>query len=111
MDEQTNPIDLIFCDIKFVIFSCHKIIINYECLFLDDLSNTNEWNPDIISGVVRPPEQIKLVHDAEAIRSVSSSSSSSGRVPLQSSGGIRWWLKGSADKRNNLSASWPCNRN
>ena len=46
--------------------------------FLGDLSNSNEWNPDIISGVVRPPEQIKLVHDIEAIRSVSSSSTSSG---------------------------------
>ncbi|XP_020617845.1 PDZ and LIM domain protein 7-like isoform X2 [Orbicella faveolata] len=43
----------------------------------DHLSDGNEWNPDIISGVVRPPEQIKLVHGIEAIRSVSSSSSSS----------------------------------
>ncbi|KAM7437108.1 Sorbin and SH3 domain-containing protein 1 [Porites harrisoni] len=43
----------------------------------DDLSNSNEWNPDIISGVVRPPEQIKLVHGMEALRSVSSSSSTS----------------------------------
>ena len=40
--------------------------------------DSNEWNPDIISGVVRPPEPIKLVHDLEAIRSVSSSSTSSG---------------------------------
>ena len=47
-------------------------------IFLDDLSNSNEWNPDIISGVVRPPEQIKLVHGMEALRSVSSSSSPSG---------------------------------
>ncbi|XP_078381939.1 uncharacterized protein LOC144664646 isoform X2 [Oculina patagonica] len=43
----------------------------------DHLSDGNEWNPDIISGVVRPPEQIKLVHGIEAIRSVSSSSTSS----------------------------------
>ena len=47
-------------------------------IFLDDLSNSNEWNPDIISGVVRPPEQIKLVHGMEALRSVSSASSTSG---------------------------------
>lgn len=46
--------------------------------FLGDLTNSHEWNPDIISGVVRPPEQIKLVHDLEAIRSVSSLSSSTG---------------------------------
>ena len=104
---MNKPIQLTlyFVTLSLLFFSCHKIIINYECLFLDDLSNTNEWNPDIISGVVRPPEQIKLVHDAEAIRSVSSSSSSSGRVPLQSSGGIRWWLKGSVDKRNKLSSN------
>ncbi|XP_067047451.1 sorbin and SH3 domain-containing protein 1 homolog isoform X2 [Acropora muricata] len=42
-----------------------------------DLTNSHEWNPDIISGVVRPPEQIKLVQDLEAIRAVSSLSSSS----------------------------------
>ena len=50
--------------------------------FLDDLSNFNEWDPDIISGVVRPPEQVRLVHGMEAIRSVSSSSSSSGTILL-----------------------------
>ena len=53
-------------------------IISVLCNFLDDLSNSNEWNPDIISGVVRPPEQIKLVHGMEALRSVSNSSSASG---------------------------------
>ncbi|KAJ7361866.1 Sorbin and SH3 domain-containing protein 1 [Desmophyllum pertusum] len=57
----------------------------------DDLSDGNEWNPDIISGVVRPPEQIKLVHGMEAIRSVSSSSTSSEpsihmRAPMDSRG-------------------------
>lgn len=52
--------------------------VHFSC-FLDHLSDGNEWNPDIISGVVRPPEQIKLVHGIEAIRSVSSSSSSSGK--------------------------------
>ena len=52
--------------------------VHFSC-FIDHLSDGNEWNPDIISGVVRPPEQIKLVHGMEAIRSVSSSSSSSGK--------------------------------
>ena len=46
----------------------------------DDSYNANEWNPNIISEVVRPPEQIKLVHGMEGIRSASSSSTSSGML-------------------------------
>ena len=74
------------CIVKCLCNQCHAhrdFLYTYQCVhfsyFPDHLSDGNEWNPDIISGVVRPPEQIKLVHGIEAIRSVSSSSSSSGK--------------------------------
>lgn len=59
--------------------------------YKEDSSNANEWNPNIISEVVRPPEQIKLVHGMEGIRSASSSSTSSEpsaqmRAPVDSRG-------------------------
>lgn len=59
-------------------FCINECWMEFFFFFKGDLTNSHEWNPDIISGVVRPPEQIKLVHDLEAIRSVSSLSSSTG---------------------------------